>query len=463
MEQDDDAKAAGFGRLFRRFLEEQLDDEEREPPFFADKLREHFGEDPTRLPVVRQELERAYHPDLQLALDAFLDAGRRFELFGIVGHDHRELGIAALLGPSTHGDGPTRGPVEYTNVALANDEVMPCVARGLYLVRENDVALAVLVALSSSYAPRQTVRIEVMSADRERAVRLLAELRTAMRDRSVYRGQVVSLAEDRYDTINVRFHRLRPVAREDIVLPAGVLERVERQTIGFTKQSERLRAAGRHLKRGLLLYGPPGTGKTLTAMYLATQMKERTTFLLTGRGLGLIERSCAMARLLQPATLILEDVDLIAEERTRMGSGCTTILFELLNQMDGLADDADVVFVLTTNRADLLEPALASRPGRIDLAVEIPVPDAEGRRRLIDLYGRGLPLGEIDRARLVQRTEGVSAAFLRELLRKAALISADAGVSTIGDGHLDAALHELAVQGGELLRSLLGARGVAAT
>src|ERR687888_1543779 len=97
-----------------------------------------------------------------------------------------------------------------------------------------------------------------------------------------------------------------------------------------------------------------------------------------------------MACLLQPATILLEDVDLIAEERTQQDSGCNVLLFELLNQMDGLADDADILFLLTTNRPDILEPALAARPGRIDEAVELPLPDADGRRALFDLYARGL-------------------------------------------------------------------------
>src|SRR5262249_35565048 len=159
-------------------------------------------------------------------------------------------------------------------------------------------------------------------------------------------------------------------------------------------------------KRGLLLHGAPGTGKTLTAMYLAGQSSDRTVIILTGRSLGLIEQSCAMARALQPSTIIIEDVDLIAEERTHQGHACTAILFELLNQMDGLGDDADVLFVLTTNRPDILEPALASRPGRIDQAVEIPLPDAACRRRLFALYGQGLQLSLSDPERFVKRTEG---------------------------------------------------------
>jgi ATP-dependent 26S proteasome regulatory subunit len=166
---------------------------------------------------------------------------------------------------------------------------------------------------------------------------------------------------------------------------------------------------------------------------------------------------------LQPATVILEDVDLVAEERTRRDAGCAApLLFELLNEMDGLADDADVLFLLTTNRADILEPALAARPGRIDQAFEIPLPDADCRRRLVELYGRGLTLRLRDLERFIGRSQGASAAFIREWLRKAALFAADESDDVVvADRHLDEALHELVVQGGELTKSLLGFRSSA--
>lgn len=167
-----------------------------------------------------------------------------------------------------------------------------------------------------------------------------------------------------------------------------------------------------------------------------------------------------MARALQPATLILEDVDLVAEERTAQQKACNVVLFELLNQMDGLADDADLLFLLTTNRPEMLEPALASRPGRIDQAIEIPLPDPTCRQRLLALYSAGLTVELKDEAKVIERTKGASAAFIRELLRKAALFAADDGASTPGivvrDKHFDEALYELVVQGGHMTKSLLG-------
>jgi hypothetical protein len=451
-----------FGALFKNFLEEAVTQASAEKPFFQLRLQAHFGEEPSRLPTVSENIEKADHPNLHLAVETYLaEGGRTAELIGMMGgEDYREPSIAALLLSAHGGPAASQGPVQYANVALADAQVLPCVARGLYLIADGDRKYALLIASPDSNRPFGKLRVEVMTRDHQGAVQLLRDLRAAMRKRSVYRGQVVSLMHERNgDGLAVQFNPLRPIERENIVLPSGVLERIERQTIGFSRHREALLAAGRHLKRGMLLYGPPGTGKTLTAMYLATQMKDRTTFLLTGRGLGLIEQSCAMARLLQPSTVILEDVDLVAEERTRQGAGCTALLFELLNQMDGLADDADVVFILTTNRPEILEPALASRPGRVDLAVEIPAPDVECRRRLIELYGRGLTMRARELERVVQKTEGVSAAFIRELLRKAALFAADESKDgAVEDRHLDAALHELVVQGGNLTRSLLGVR-----
>jgi ATP-dependent 26S proteasome regulatory subunit len=263
---------------------------------------------------------------------------------------------------------------------------------------------------------------------------------------------------DMYGGFGLHFHQLPRIGREGIILPEEVLERVELHTVRFSQHRERLLAAGQHIKRGLLLHGPPGTGKTLTAMYLAAQMRDRTILLLTGRSLGLLQQTAAMARILQPAMIILEDVDLIAEERTRGPMGSTPLLFELLNEMDGLASDADVIFLLTTNRPDLLEPALAARPGRIDQAIEIPLPDADCRRRLLDLYGSGSGLRMEDWDGLVARTEGVSAAFIRELVRKAILFAAERGSDIVTAEHLDDALRELVVAGGELTRSLLGAQ-----
>jgi ATP-dependent 26S proteasome regulatory subunit len=282
-----------------------------------------------------------------------------------------------------------------------------------------------------------------------------------MRERNVYRGKVLALKggdEMMARSTFVEFPAVDRVERDQIVLPEGVLDIVELHTVEFARHTETLRRGGRHLRRGLLLHGPPGTGKTLSASYLISRLEGRTVIILTGAALGLVGEACAIARELQPAMVVLEDIDLVAQERTMMGLGATSLLFRLLNEMDGIGEDADVIFLMTTNRADLLEPALAARPGRVDQAVEFPLPDESARGRLIELFASGLQLRLTDAAAVVAATEGVSPAFLRELVRKAALQAAVAGSETVGDVHFQAAL-ALLESGGAITRAMLGADG----
>jgi hypothetical protein len=446
-----------FLTSFKGFMDRAVAQAPVEEPVFLRMLRTHFGTEPAHLPTVREAFEKADHPNLHLAITGlFTRDGWSSTLVGFVApNDHMGVKFSNLL-ESHHGWEVKEGPVEYVNIPLNDDRVLVCVQAGLYLIHHREEPLALLIR-----GPRDwhtSVDVEVMALEPAKAEHVLSEVRTAMRANNVYRSHVVSLDRGEHDTLEVHFHRLPAIDRENIILPQGILDRVERQTIGFSKLSDKLLAAGRHLKRGMLLYGPPGTGKTLTAMYLANQMKGRTVLLLTGRSLGLLEQSCKMARLLQPATLILEDVDLIAEERTHQEIGCNALLFELLNQMDGLADDADILFLLTTNRADLLEPALAARPGRVDQAVEIPLPDRTCRKRLFDLYGQGLTLRLEHLSELIEQTEGVSATFIRELMRKGALFAADESDDmVVEDRHIEEALKELVFEGGELTKRLLGA------
>ncbi len=183
--------------------------------------------------------------------------------------------------------------------------------------------------------------------------------------------------------------------------------------------------------------------------------------ILSGRALGRIREACSVARSLQPAVIVVEDVDLIAEQREAR-PGEQPLLFQLLNEMDGLNSGADVTFLLTTNRADLLEPALAARPGRVDLAAELPLPDADARRQLIRLYQGHLVLDLTRPEAVIERTEGVTAAFLKELLRKAALLACEDddsdsdGPIRVTDVHLDAALDQLLDSRNQLTRVLLG-------
>jgi ATP-dependent 26S proteasome regulatory subunit len=167
-----------------------------------------------------------------------------------------------------------------------------------------------------------------------------------------------------------------------------------------------------------------------------------------------------LARLLQPSLVVMEDVDLIATERTRMGACEEVLLNKLLNEMDGLKEEADILFILTTNRPETLERALSSRPGRVDQAIEFPLPDEVGRAKLVRLYSQGMHLTDELVATVVRRTEKVSPAFIKELMRRTVQFHLERnGSEQISMQDVENALEEMLFSGGSLNLKLLGAEG----
>lgn len=454
-----------FGESFLNFMQTMNAAAPRQEAFFPTLLTKHFKADAEHLPIVTYRFAGYEHPSVQRALDELASqeraAGRDMEVIGVT-TDHKRYNIPDLASLISSGDGgmraPRPGPVEYRTADLGDGGTIACVQCGLVLMRPNNTPIAAMFNGPNEFGRSAGVGVDVMAPTREDAERFLTMLRSRVHALSVYRGHALSIHQERFSPdLKLVFHKLPTISRNDIILPAAILDRIERQTVSFSRHAAALSDAGRHLKRGVLLHGPPGTGKTLTAMYLATQMTGRTVLLATGYGHGMLEHACAVARALQPATIVLEDVDLIAEDRETAQSCATPLLFELLNQMDGLAEDADILFVLTTNRPQALEVALSARPGRIDQAIEVPLPDDECRRRLIALYSRGVTLKLTNLDSVIARTKGASASFIKELLRRATLLACIEGRgSVIEDRDVDEALHELVISGGLLTRKILG-------
>lgn len=479
-------EVADLSRLGRRLVRKAvLAARADEVPTLARLLAEHLGPGAASLPVLGAKWPSYDHVNVQVGLEHWLrDPGRSHSLVGITAFEHRSFTLADLIRPMPQPYGPGIGSVSMVSLACGPDGATRAAVRcALFLVSEMEGPLAVLVREAEFHGPGgPLVSVEVTGPRPERASAALAEIRQAALDHNVFRGQVVSFGSEMFgpDQAPLSFHHRPSLSRAALILPLGALEMIEQQVVGIARRRDVMRAAGQHLKRGLLLHGPPGSGKTHTVRYLLSLLEGVTVVVLSGDALGAIGPACSIARALQPSMVVVEDVDLIAEHRG-MHPGQNPLLFRLLNEMDGLSEDVDVTFVLTTNRADLLEPALAARPGRVDQAVEIPLPDAEGRRRLIKLYKGNLVLELSDLQSIIDRTEGVTASFLKELLRRAALIAADGvaagatgaqdvavpsvapGPLAVRDEELDTALTQLLGDANRLTRTLLGGSGVSSS
>ncbi len=453
-----DDEAREFALAFRRFL-----DWVHSGPDAADNevsvlVRDHLGEQGSEHSVVTRDLPRYEHVNLQTALNAWsARPGRTVDVRGIALPPHYGgLSLQQLVA------GEALPPLRLTAPALADlpngpDSTLGCLRLAVLLVTDAHGRYVVMVSGPSDHQPG--LEMEVAGLPLELAQGLLAELDQLRAELNVYRGHLLDASLDPMGGVVLSFASPAGIARDDVVLPGAVLTRIERHALGVAGHREALLAVGQHLKRGLLLFGPPGTGKTHTTRYLLGQMAGYTRLVLTGRALVAVGAVTDLARALLPAVVVLEDVDLVAEERS-MGPAANPVLFDLLDAMDGAAPDADLLFLLTTNRSDLLEPALAARPGRVDVAVEIALPDAAARERLLRLYGRRVPLdltGE-DIGLAVERTDGTTASFLKELIRRSVLeaLQDDPALPAVTGAHVARALDDLLDSTQSVSRTLLG-------
>ena len=443
--------------------------EHEAPPterYLYQRLARHFA------PMRPQEMiatTRVYplrqQADLQKALDDLLGERRVPENFlGVYQQYRHEALIFSKLLDQSHYPAEA-APAQYEDVDIGSGETVRCLKNGIWLLRHQDAPYVVILAQQDDYGHGGALMVEVAAPPGEIGAELCTRVFDALTLRlskgSCYRGRVISL-EQRYQysgqASRICVHELNTVARADVILPELTLQTVEQNVLKFAEHRQSLRNLGMSTQKGLLFHGAPGTGKTHCIRYLAGSLPGHTTLLITAEEMGLLPEYMALARLLQPALVVIEDADLIARERTQRDSACDEVMLNrLLNEMDGLRERADVFFILTTNRPDSLEPALANRPGRIDQTIEFPLPDETLRKRLVALYSKNLRVSVALVDELARRTDGASPAFIKELLRRIAQHHLDGdGSGEVSRDHVEAALHEMLFSGGTLNTRLLG-------
>lgn len=182
--------------------------------------------------------------------------------------------------------------------------------------------------------------------------------------------------------------------------------------------------------RGVLLHGPPGTGKTLLARAVAAQtdaafMSVDAPSVMQkhyGESEAKLRETFEKARAQAPAIIFIDEIDAIGSKRdTTAGEVEKRVVAQLLALMDGLGDRGSIVVIAATNRPDSLDPALR-RPGRFDREITIGMPDRTGRREILAIHTRGMPLDtDVDLEVMADTTHGFTGADLGALCREAAM------------------------------------------
>jgi ATPase family associated with various cellular activities (AAA) len=403
--------------------------------------------------------------DLQSAIDGVVQRTSVCHFCGVQKqHAYGGISFANLIGRDRN-DPTSAAPPQYEEIDIGEPEPMRCLKTGLWLLDDQGNRCAVFLEPESEYRRNSDIGCHLATKNDEAgqilSQRFFRHLEDGVREARSYRGKILSLdREESYSgsKTGIKVHRLHRVEREQVILPRKTLDLLDRNVVEFVRHRPRLAEVGMATKKGLLFYGPPGTGKTHTLHYLAGALPGVTTLLISAEQVGILGEYMTLARLLQPSMVVIEDADLIGRERTNMKSACEEVLLnKLLNEMDGLRENSDVLFILTTNRPEALEAALAARPGRIDQAIEFPFPDDDGRAKLLRLYARGISVSEELTHATVRKTDRVSAAFIKELMRRATQFGLErTGEPAIAAADIDGALDELLFQGGALNRKLLG-------
>jgi len=436
-------------------------------PQLQKKLLKHLGVTAQEIATSSRQFPITARIDIQSGLEGILRQAPDAKLVGLTSpNSHEGLTFAQML---VGGHFPVDvGPLQYDEIDIGDPLPARSLKNGLWMGRDRGCSFAILLAPGGRFGMRTGVGVEIAVAAGEPGAQFsqdfFRQLEQAISEGRTYRGRIISLEAHHHPMgggSSVKVHRLAKVKREDVILPQKTLATLDHNVAGFLAARNALTEMRFQACKGLLFYGPPGTGKTHTIHYLASQLPNHTTLLVTAEQVSLIGEYFRLARFLQPSMMVIEDVDLIGRERTGMRNGFEEILLNsLLNEMDGLREDSEVLFILTTNRPEQIEPALVSRPGRIDQAIEFPLPDEEGRAKLTKLYARNLQISDELLDLIVRRTKGVSAAFIKELMRRCAQFQIESsGGNVLAQSSVDSALEEMLFAGGTLNRRLLGGDG----
>jgi cell division protease FtsH len=235
---------------------------------------------------------------------------------------------------------------------------------------------------------------------------------------------------------------------------AGVDEAKDelREVVEFLRDPKRFRRLGAKVPKGILLHGPPGTGKTLLAKAVANEAEARffaqsaSSFveMFAGLGAARIRRLFRRARKEAPAIVFIDELDAVGATRGKDISGeKDQTLNQLLVELDGFESADNVVVIAASNLLDKLDPALL-RPGRFDRQILVSAPDLKGRRAILDVHTRGMPLEpDLDLDLIARQTSNLTGADLANICNEAAIFAGRDHRDSIGTRDFQAALERV--------------------
>jgi len=235
------------------------------------------------------------------------------------------------------------------------------------------------------------------------------------------------LRGQRFKLDGSRLEHIDPIRLSDVILTDTQRKIVERHLLGFTRRMHALESMGGRLQRGILFEGAPGNGKSHLVKAILNEVEDFSVCIATPSDFSNSDGVDALRTLVEytaPVLVIVEEVDIIGEDRSSSGFAAPGMA-TWMQMLDGLLAIRGVLTIATTNRPEMVEQALAMRPGRFDRRIKFgPLPEHE-RSQLIELLAAPMELEQEAHTELLSRSDGFTGAQIKEILQTARLILLD--------------------------------------
>lgn len=307
-------------------------------------------------------------------------------------------------------------PSKFSDVEYGPNKYKSCIEDGTFFVCKKDdpKVTFLLTSRMARYDRTYEIGITCLEEQVKLSEDLIREFREYIVDHNIYRKQKLH-GDLSFIKQDIKY------SWDDLLLDPDTFNLLQQNLLTVLDKREVYAKLGITTKRGIILSGDPGTGKTMVGKILSSTLTDWSFLWISPGDLQRIETLrtyCQLAKIIAPTILFLEDLDLHFKDRDVNAS--SSMLGELMNQLDGIDDISNIVVIGTTNKPGDLEAALAKRPGRFDKVIKFDKPSEATVKKMYERFSKDR-LGEVDWDKVLVASKGLTGAQIKEVLNQAML------------------------------------------